>query len=87
MAIDAVIESVRRQPDKTRLLLKPRRDRDGQLTIAGRRELFITKNPNYDPQVGDEIWGNTHQVVISKRGTDHKFRRIARYFDGTFEAR
>lgn len=81
MAIDAVIEVVHRQSDMTRLLLKPRRDRDGQLTIAGQRELLITKNPAYEPQVGDQIWGNTHQVKI--RG--HDFRRIMRVYGDRFE--
>lgn len=85
MAIDARISMVHRQADKTRLLLEARHGRNGELTLPGRREMFITKNPDYEPQVGDEIWGNAHEVVISKLGTDHKFRRIMRLYDGTFE--
>ena len=83
MAIDARISAVRRRADKTELTLEPRRDRNGQLTIAGRRHLLITKNPDYAPQVGDEIWGVCDQVVISKAGKDHKFRRIMRLYDGS----
>lgn len=81
MAIDAVIEGVRHKTDKTELTLKPRRTSSGILSIAGRRKLLITLNPDYTPQVGDEIWGNAHEVVIK----DHKFRRIMRLWDGTHE--
>lgn len=76
MSIDAVISAVRREPDKTWLLLSPRLESDGTRSIAGRRQLSITHNPAYTPQTGDQIWGNAHEVVISKGGVDHKFRRI-----------
>jgi hypothetical protein len=81
MAIDAVIEGVRYKTDKTELTLKPRMMRDGQLSNPGRRRLYITINPHYTPKVGDEIWGNTHQVMIG----EHEFRRIMRLWDGTYE--
>jgi hypothetical protein len=83
MAIDAVIDAVKRYPDKTELWLRRRIDAEGHSTLRGRRRLLITKNPDYEPQTGDEIWGNTRQVVISKQGQDHKFGRIMRIFDGT----
>jgi hypothetical protein len=85
MSVDAVIDAVKRHPDKTELWLRPRVERDGTATLRGRRLLTITVNPAYAPQPGDEIWGNAHQVVISKNGTDHKFGRIMRRFDGTEE--
>lgn len=81
MAIDAKIVAVRRAEDKTTLTLAPRRQSDGTLSIAGRRQLFITKNPDYEPQVGDEIWGNANQVMIR----EHSFRRIMELWNGTFE--
>lgn len=85
MAIDAVVDAVKRHPDKTELWLRPRIDSEGHSTLAGRRRLLITKNPEYEPQTGDEIWGNTQQVVISKNGIDHKFGRIMKFFDGDEE--
>ena len=83
MSIDAVIVGVRREPDKTLLTLAPRRELDGTLSIAGRRQLYITKNPDYEPQLRDEIWGNSGQVMIR----EHSFRRMAKLFDGSFEVR
>lgn len=83
MSIDAVIEAVRREPDKTFLLLKPRVDSKGIKSIPGQRQLYITRNPKYEPQVGDEIWGNAQQVVIN---SDHSFRRMRKLWDGSFEA-
>lgn len=83
MSIDAVIIGVRREPDKTLLTLAPRRESDGTLSIAGRRQLYITKNLAYEPQIRDEIWGNTSQVMIG----EHSFRRIMKLWDGTFEVR
>lgn len=85
MAIDAVIDAVKRHPDKTELWLRRRIDAEGHSTLRGRRHLLITKNLEYEPQTGDEIWGNTRQVVISKQGHDYKFNRIMRFFDGTEE--
>lgn len=82
MAIDAVIDSIKRYDNKTVLLLRPRIDGDGHASIAGRRKLLITRNPDYEPQTGDEIWGNAHEVVISKNGIDFKFNRIVRHHDG-----
>lgn len=81
MSIDAHISAVRRYANKTELSLEPRRSPDRQSGIPGRRKLMITKNPNYKPQVGDEIWGNAHQCMIG----DHSFRRIMRLYDGTEE--
>jgi hypothetical protein len=83
MAIDAVIDAVKRHPDKTELWLRARIDNEGRATLKGRRRLLITVNPDYAPQTGDEIWGNAHQVVISKNGIDYKFSRIMLLFDGT----
>jgi hypothetical protein len=74
MSIDAVIVGIRREPDRTMLTLAPRRERDGTLSIAGRSQLYITKNPNYEPQIRDEIWGNTSQVMIG----DHEFSRLTK---------
>lgn len=85
MSIDAVIDAVKRHPDKTELWLRPRIDNGGRATLAGRRRLLITVNPDYAPQTGDQIWGNAHQVVISKHGVDYKFGRIMRLFDGSEE--
>lgn len=76
MAIDAVIDAVKRKPDVTELWLRARIGRDRRATIAGRRHLFIGKNPDYEPQPGDEIWGGSGFVVISKGGVDHRFERI-----------
>lgn len=88
MSIDAVIEVVYRRENMTRLLLKPRRDQRGRLlSIAGRRELLITKNADYAPQIGDEIWGNSSEVVISKNKVDHKFRRIERIYGGGYQVK
>lgn len=75
MSIDARIISVRRRADRTDLVLEPRQ----QAAIAGRRQLSITKNPDYEPQVGDKIWGNAHQCMIGR----HEFRRIMLLWDGT----
>lgn len=77
MAIDARIASVRHTPTKHILRLVP----SGPYAIAGRRTLYITRNPDYVPHAGDLIWGNSHECMIGP----HKFRRIARYFDGTEE--
>lgn len=85
MSIDAVIDAIKRHPDKTELWLRPRIDSEGLATIAGRRWLLITVNPDYAPQTGDQVWGNAHQVVISKGGINFKFGRIMRLFDGTEE--
>lgn len=84
MSIDAVIDAVKRHPDKTELWLRARVE-DGQSSIAGRRWLLITKRADYEPQTGDQIWGNAHQVVITKDGKDYKFGRIMRLWDGTEE--
>lgn len=81
MAIDAVIESVRHGEERDRLLLKPRIDKSGRETIPGRRVLYITKNPERAPRVGDEIWGGAHTVRID----GHQFNRIMPLYDGTFE--
>lgn len=74
MAIDAVIDAIRHREAAYQLWLRPRIDKDGQKTQAGRRRVMIERNPNYTPQPGDEIWGNSAELVISKNGTDHKFR-------------
>src|SRR5690554_3634341 len=57
MSIDAVIDAVKRHPTKTELWIRPRIDSEGLSTIAGRRHLLITVNPDYAPQTGDPIWG------------------------------
>lgn len=77
MSIDAKIEVIRHKPHKHVVLLKPRYPGG----IAGRRELHITRNPEYIPQVGDEIWGNAHQCVVN----GHEYRRIMQLWDGTEE--
>ena len=77
MSIDAVIEAIRHDEHKHVLWLR-RRTPDG---IAGSRELHITTNNEYIPQVGDEIWGNAHACCINGR----EYRRIMRMWDGTEE--
>jgi hypothetical protein len=81
MSIDAVISAVRREDDKTWLLLSPRQESDGTFSIAGRRQLYITLNPDHAPQTGEQIWGNAHEVKIG----EHSYRRIMKLWDGTFE--
>ena len=75
MAINAKIEAVRHKATKHVLVLKPRVFGE----VAGRRILHVTKNPDYVPQVGDEIWGNAHECRIGQ----HAFRRIMQLWDGT----
>lgn len=83
MSIDAVIDAIKRHPDHIELWLRSRIDSDGLATIAGRRHLLITCNPDCDPQTGDQVWGNAHQVVISRGGKDHLFGRVMRLWSGT----
>jgi hypothetical protein len=80
MSIDAVISAVRREQDKTWLLLSPRQEEDGTFSLAGRRQLYITNNPNHQPQTGEQIWGNAHEVMIG----EHRYQRIMRLWDGTY---
>ena len=75
MAINAKIEAVRHTPAKHIVWLKP--SEPG--AIAGRRELHLTQNPDYVPQVGDAIWGNAHECKIGR----HEFRRIMQLWDGS----
>jgi hypothetical protein len=75
MSIDARIASVRHTPTKHILKLAPR-ERGG---IAGQRTLHITRNPDYVPHAGDEIWGNASQCMVGP----HEFRRIMQLWDGT----
>ena len=77
MSIDARIVAIRHKTNKHVLTLV-KRERYG---YAGRRILHITRNPDYVPQVGDEIWGNANQCMI--RG--HEFRRIMQLWDGSEE--
>lgn len=77
MAIDARITAVRHEKDKHVLLLVGRE----KGKKPGRRELHITRNPAYVPQVRDEIWGNAHECVIG----EHRFRRIMQLWDGAEE--
>ena len=73
MAIDAVIDVIRHRETCYQLWLRPRIDSDGRATQRGRRRVMIERNPDYVPQPGDEIWGNSAELVISKGGIDHKF--------------
>lgn len=77
MSIDARIQAVRNKPNKHILWLEGRKKGER----PGQRELHIAHNPNYTPQVGDEIWGNCSSCMIGK----HEFRRIMRLYDGTEE--
>ena len=78
MSIDAVIQGVRRMPDKSLLLLRGRQAGER----PGRRLLYVTRNPGYEPQVGDEIWGDTQKCLIG----EHVFWRIMKLYDGTFQS-
>lgn len=77
MAIDARIQSVRHKPNKHILRLVGRLPGE----MPGRRELHITRNPDYTPHAGDLIWGNAHECKIGR----HSFRRIMQLHDGSEE--
>lgn len=81
MSIDAVIEAVIYKPDKHILTLRGRKPfpTAKRLDPPGRRILHITRNPEYIPHPGDEIWGNSHSCMIGK----HEFRRIMQLWDGS----
>ena len=76
MALDGVIESLRRHVDYTEVYLKPRVDKQGIKTIAGRRRVLLSINQDYTPQIGDELWGGVGFAIISKGGVDHHFDRL-----------
>jgi hypothetical protein len=76
MALDGVIDALKRHDTYTEVWLRPRIDSEGQRSIAGQRRVLISVNPNYTPQTGDQLWGGVGFAVISKDGVDHRFDRL-----------
>ena len=75
MAIDGKIATIRYGQNYTTVILRQRVP--DQLTGADRLE--ITLNPDYTPQLRDEIWGNGSTLMIR----DHSFGRIRKNYDGS----